>query len=101
MIVTKNVVQFFVNIILISAKLLTIHNLDPSDYIGELDLFLFDISILGTIAALWVMFVLSMTKKAAVFPHQMTFLLASCQATACVGTGGSCVLQRYVSLTAL
>ena len=75
------------NMVAISAKLLTIRNLDPSDYIGELDLFLFDISILGTIAALWVMFVLSMTKKAAVFPHQMTFLLASCQATACVGTG--------------
>jgi hypothetical protein len=74
------------NMVAISAKLLTIRNLDPSDYIGELDLFLFDISILGTIAALWVMFVLSMTKKAAVFPHQMTFLLASCQATACVGT---------------
>ena len=70
---------------MLAAKLLTINNLDPADYIDEIDVFLFDISIVGTIAALWVMFVLSMTKKAYMFPHQLTFLLALCQATACIG----------------
>jgi uncharacterized protein YbbC (DUF1343 family) len=62
-----------------------INNLDPADYIDEIDVFLFDISIVGTIAALWVIFVLTMTKKAYMFPHQMTLLLAGCQATACIG----------------
>ena len=41
----------------VTAKLLTLMNMDPGDYIEQLDVFLLDISVIGVIAAGWVVFV--------------------------------------------
>ena len=69
----------------VTAKLLTLMNMDPSKYIDQLDIFLLDISVVGLIAAGWVVFVLIMTGKAAKMPHRITLLLTVCQASACLG----------------
>jgi len=69
----------------ISAKLLMINNLDPADYIDAIDLFLFDISIIGLLASMWVVFVLLITRKGYSFPHQITLLLVICQGVGCLG----------------
>merc|ERR1719410_1806810 len=41
----------------VTAKLLTLMNMDPRDYIDQLDLFLLDVSVVGLLAAGWVLFV--------------------------------------------
>ena len=69
----------------VTAKLLTLMNMDPSKYIDQLDIFLLDISIVGLLAAGWVVFVLIMTGKVVKMPHRITFLLTLCQASACLG----------------
>jgi len=72
-------------IMFISAKLLMVHNLDPSDYMDEIEYFLLDISVIGLIAALWVIFVLVVTKKVNSIPHQITAVLAFTQGVGCLG----------------
>ena len=42
----------------VTARMLTLMNMDPKDYIDQLDIFLLDISVVGLIAACWVIFVL-------------------------------------------
>ena len=69
----------------VTAKLLTLMNMDPSKYIDQLDIFLLDISVVGLIAAGWVVFVLLMTGKVVKMPHRITFLLTLFQASACLG----------------
>jgi len=69
----------------VSAKLLMIRNLDPSDYIEEIDLFILDISIIGLIAAMWVIFVLVASRRAYAIPHQITLVLTVTQGVACFG----------------
>merc|ERR1719474_847047 len=69
----------------VTAKLLTLMNMDPGDYIEQLDVFLLDISVIGLLAAIWVAFVLIMTGKGRTFPHTMTLVLAISQGIACLG----------------
>jgi len=69
----------------VTAKLLTLMNMNPGDYIEQLDIFLLDVSLVGLLAAIWVVFVLLMTGKARQLPHTMTLCLAISQGIACLG----------------
>lgn len=72
-------------IMFISARLLSITNIDPSDYIQELDTFLFDISIIGLICSLWVAFTFVAARKFQRVPHFLTLSLVISQCLACIG----------------
>ena len=72
-------------IMFISAKLLSITDLNPQDYMSELDQFLLDVSVIGLFAAAWVAFVLGVTRKALRVPYFVTTALAVSQGIACVG----------------
>ena len=70
---------FAAPIMFVSARLLSLTNVNPADYIAQLDTFLFDISAVGLVAAVWVVFVLTVTKKVERVPHFMTCALAVSQ----------------------
>lgn len=62
----------------VSAKMITITNTNPSQYINELNAFTFDISIVSTICCLWVILVFVLSKKINKIPHKITtFLIVS------------------------
>lgn len=62
----------------VSAKMITLTKLKPSDYIVELDSFAFDVSIAGIIACVWVLITFTITKKIKRIPHKYTsFLVVS------------------------
>ena len=69
----------------VTAKLLTLMNMNPGDYIVELDTFLLDVSAVGLMAACWVVLVLAVNGRSRSLPHCLTLTLAICQGTACVG----------------
>jgi len=70
----------------ITAKLLTLINMNPSDYINQLDVFLLDVSVVGLLAAAWVVFVFVMSGQARQQPYTITLYLTLCQGMACLGT---------------
>jgi len=72
-------------IMFISARLLSVKSINPSEYINELDTFLLDISIVSLIACLWVMFVFINSKKWNQMPHLVTMGLAFAQVCGCIG----------------
>lgn len=72
-------------IMFITAKLLTLMHMNPSDYVPELNTFLLDVAVAGLLAALWVVLNLLITRKARQLPHSITLLLAIFQGTACIG----------------
>lgn len=62
----------------VSAKMISITKLQPSDYIVELDNFAFTVSIAGVIACIWVIITFTITKKIKRVPHKITsFLVVS------------------------
>uniref|UniRef100_A0A0K8UC13 Integral membrane protein GPR155 n=1 Tax=Bactrocera latifrons TaxID=174628 RepID=A0A0K8UC13_BACLA len=67
----------------ISAKMISITNLNPVDYIHELDVFSFDISVAGVAAAAWVLVLLIVTKRFRRMPHRVTFCLVLSQLMCC------------------
>ncbi|XP_050337116.1 integral membrane protein GPR155 isoform X1 [Bactrocera neohumeralis] len=67
----------------ISAKMISITNLNPVDYIHELDVFSFDISVAGVAAAAWVLVLLIVTKRFRRMPHRVTFCLVLSQLICC------------------
>jgi len=69
----------------VTAKLLTLMNMNPGDYIDQLDTFLLDVAVVGLVAAVWVVFVLLMTGRARQLPHTITLCLAVSQGVACLG----------------
>ena len=69
----------------VTAKLLTLMNMNPGDYIVQLDTFLLDVSIVGLVAAGWVVLVLAVNGRSRSLPHCLTLTLAICQGTACLG----------------
>jgi len=69
----------------ITAKLLTLMNMNPGDYIQELNSFLLDVSGIGFVAAVWVVLVLAVGGKARSVPHCLTLVLACFQGMACMG----------------
>merc|ERR1719412_2169079 len=48
----------------VTAKLLTLMNMNPGDYVDQLDTFLLDVAVVGLFAGVWVVFVLAMTGRA-------------------------------------
>lgn len=72
-------------IIFISAKMISLTNLQPSDFVHELERFSFDICIVGILmtAALLILFVV--TKKHRKMPHRVTCCLLISQIFVCVG----------------
>ncbi|KAJ8956227.1 hypothetical protein NQ318_014958 [Aromia moschata] len=69
----------------VSAKMITLTNCDPSEYIKQLDSFTFDISIIGMIACFWVIIVFILTKKIIRVPHRITTCLIISQLISCLG----------------
>lgn len=69
----------------VSAKMIAMTNVDPSKYIKELDAFTFDISIISTIACLWVIFIFVLAKKINKIPHKITTCLIVSQLFSCLG----------------
>ncbi len=66
-------------IMFVSARLLSLTNIDPTDYIDDLTSFLLDISIAGLTASVWTVMVLLVTKKFVRVPHFMTVALVISQ----------------------
>ncbi|XP_065335026.1 lysosomal cholesterol signaling protein [Cloeon dipterum] len=69
----------------VSARMVTLTKLDPSDYLPELDTFVFRISIAGLFFSLWVIIVFILSKKYKRVPHRFTFCLIISQFIACAG----------------
>lgn len=59
----------------VSAKMITLTNTNPSEYIKQLDSFTLDISIVAIIACSWVLLVFILTKKITRLPHKITACL--------------------------
>ncbi|XP_058053972.1 integral membrane protein GPR155 isoform X1 [Anopheles bellator] len=69
----------------ISAKMITITNLTPADYLHELDKFSFDISIVAIVAGIWVLLLFALTRKVKRMPHRVTCCLLVSQLICNVG----------------
>ncbi|CAG9770867.1 unnamed protein product [Ceutorhynchus assimilis] len=69
----------------ISAKMITITNCNPTDYIKLLNQFTLDVSIVGVIACLWIVFVFILTKKINKIPHKTTTCLVASHFISCLG----------------
>uniref|UniRef100_A0AAG5D405 DEP domain-containing protein n=1 Tax=Anopheles atroparvus TaxID=41427 RepID=A0AAG5D405_ANOAO len=69
----------------ISAKMITITNLTPADYLNELDKFSFDISIVAIVAGVWMLLLLALTRKVKRMPHRITCCLLISQLICNVG----------------
>jgi len=90
----------------ISAKMVTLNDLNPMNYINELDSFLFNISIISLISTIWVITLFLLTKKWKKIPHYFTLCLVISQLLSCIGvilwsTLGCCdeQWQFYVQFT--
>ncbi|XP_060534255.1 lysosomal cholesterol signaling protein [Cylas formicarius] len=83
----------------VSAKMITLTNCDPSEYIKQLDSFIFDVSIVGVVACFWVVLIFVLTKKIAKIPHKITACLVVSHFVSCLGAILWNVIQtrhRYV-----
>ncbi|KAF7286570.1 hypothetical protein GWI33_004610 [Rhynchophorus ferrugineus] len=69
----------------VSAKMITITNCNPSEYIKQLDQFTFDVSIIGIMACIWVIIVFTLTKKISKIPHKITSCLIVSHFISCLG----------------
>ncbi|XP_055603082.1 integral membrane protein GPR155 [Uranotaenia lowii] len=69
----------------ISAKMITITNLNPSDYLNELDKFAFDISIVAIICSVWMLVLFMLTRRVKKMPHRITSCLIISQLICNIG----------------
>ncbi|XP_030385806.1 integral membrane protein GPR155 isoform X2 [Scaptodrosophila lebanonensis] len=69
----------------ISAKMISLTNLKPLDYLHELDAFSFDISVAGAAACVLMLSLLVVTKRFRRMPQRITFCLVLSQFMCCVG----------------
>ncbi|XP_062542694.1 lysosomal cholesterol signaling protein [Armigeres subalbatus] len=69
----------------ISAKMITITNLNPSDYLNELDKFAFDISIVAMCCSLWMLLLFTLTRRMKKMPHRVTSCLIISQLICNIG----------------
>ncbi|KAK5638084.1 hypothetical protein RI129_012379 [Pyrocoelia pectoralis] len=69
----------------ISAKMITLTNTDPSEYIAKLNAFTSDVSIAALIACIWIITVFCITKRINRVPHRITTCLVSSQFLSCLG----------------
>lgn len=63
----------------ISAKMISLTNLKPLDYLHELDAFSFDISVAGAAACCWMLALLIVTKRFKRMPQRITACLVLSQ----------------------
>lgn len=63
----------------ISAKMISLTNLNPADYLNELNSFAFDISIVSIIACLWCLALFVFTKRFKRMPQRITCCLVISQ----------------------
>ncbi|XP_039486055.1 integral membrane protein GPR155 isoform X1 [Drosophila santomea] len=69
----------------ISAKMISLTNLKPLDYLHELDAFSFDISVAGAAACCIMLALLIVTKRLKRMPQRITFCLVLSQLMCCIG----------------
>ncbi|XP_060654780.1 LOW QUALITY PROTEIN: lysosomal cholesterol signaling protein [Drosophila nasuta] len=69
----------------ISAKMISLTNLKPLDYLHELDAFSFDISVAGAAACVWMLTLLIATKRFKRMPQRVTACLVLSQLMCCIG----------------
>ncbi|XP_018330000.1 integral membrane protein GPR155 isoform X2 [Agrilus planipennis] len=69
----------------VSAKMITLTNTDPSNYIKQLNDFTMDISIAGLVVGVWVIMVFVLTKKIFRIPQRVTTCLLISQLLSCIG----------------
>ncbi|KAL3271094.1 hypothetical protein HHI36_021590 [Cryptolaemus montrouzieri] len=79
----------------VSAKMITLTSTDPSDYMKQLDAFTLDISIIGTVACLWVLVMFGLARKITKVPHNITTFLLISQLISCVGA----ILWNTIKIT--
>lgn len=86
-IATSMVASTFISapLMFISAKMITITNLTPADYLNELDKFSFDISIVAIVAGVWTLLLFALTRKVKRMPHRITCCLLVSQLICNVG----------------
>ncbi|XP_041770116.1 integral membrane protein GPR155 [Anopheles merus] len=87
LIATSMVASTFISapLMFISAKMITITNLTPADYLNELDKFSFDISIVAIVAGVWTLLLFALTRKVKRMPHRITCCLLVSQLICNVG----------------
>lgn len=78
-------------LIFVSAKLIAIKDIDPSHYIKQINLFTLEVSIIGLIASVWVLFIFVLTKKINKVPHKFTACLLVSHIFSCIGA----ILYNY------
>lgn len=81
LIATSMVACTFVSgpLMFISSKMISLTNLNPADYLDELDRFAFEISILSIIACAWILLLFGFTKRLKRMPHRITCCLVISQ----------------------
>ncbi|XP_059615439.1 integral membrane protein GPR155 [Phlebotomus argentipes] len=72
-------------LMVISAKMITLTNLNPAKYLSELVLVAFDISVSAIIACFWLLLLFSVTRKIRRMPHKITSCLVLSQLISSVG----------------
>lgn len=68
-----------------SAKMIAIHNLSPTDYMAELDKFSLEISVFAIAASLYVILQFVISRKIKRIPHRITACLLFSQLIECIG----------------
>lgn len=81
-------------IIFISSKMISLTNLQPSDYFHELESFSFDICVIGLIMGIATLILFVITKKYRKMPHKITCCLLLAQMIECIGV----ILWSYLHL---
>lgn len=82
-------------IIFISSKMISLTNLQPSDFFPELETFSFDICVVGILMTLATLTLFLVTKKYQKMPHRITCCLLASQLIVCIGV----ILWSYWNLT--
>lgn len=72
-------------IIFISSKMISLTNLQPSDFFPQLEIFSFDISVVGILMSVATLTMFIVTKKHRKMPHKVTCCLLISQIIVCIG----------------
>lgn len=72
-------------IIFISSKMISLTNLQPSDFFPELERFSFDVCVIGILMSIATLILFIVTKKHRKMPHRVTCCLLISQVFVCVG----------------
>lgn len=84
-------------IIFISAKMISLTNLQPSDFFPELESFSFDISVVGILMGAMILILFVVTKKHQKMPHKVTCCLLISQIIICIGV----ILWSYLEMDSI